>query len=388
MDLFQYFRDGQRANDDHALSQVKVQEGNLMVQLRAAQIRDADTERQAIKLYKPDDPSSLNLVADHLAKGGDFGGAMEVTAKKSQMDAQALARQTSMFKQTSEIMEHAGGILEGMKDPDSYATGLDQLRQRQIDPRKLGLTGNWEQDQKKIPQLLQGTLSIKEKLELKRMEENAAERQAELTRRQARDKETADFHKAEEARKVAWDKVREEEHAERTRQQRLSQQKSDAKLAMARQRLANPSHSMIAGTQSIVDADERFKDTPAGTRAAIANLLASKSAAAISQRLQEEDPTWTAEAFQDEIATQMDQGIKDGWLIPSKKEERFGGFIPDRVTPGGLDTSKMPRSGDKGPIQKTAQKGPPVGTVVTLKSGQKVKVTSVDKDGKIHGVPQ
>lgn len=371
MDLYKYYDEGRRAQDDHAQSQVQLQDSNAILQMRVQALRDAATQRTAISKYDPNNPGSLDLVAADLAKGGDFSGFMEVQKAKSTLTTQAINQRMLSLKADESTLEYGGRVISTMRDKDTYMAGLDQLKQLGINPQKLGLSGVWERDQPNMDKILQGTMTARERLELNHYVQQRDHQIAQENEQRARDEERARHDRAQEQKDLARTNLERDYRDWQRQQQIMRQAGTEDRIKMARQRLANPTKNMLnSALASIVD-DDRFANTPMPSKQAIANLVASRAASEIAKNLSDKNPDWTPQDYEDEVAHQLELGIKNGEIKMDGKEPRLGGIFGNRSTPGGINRQAKPKAGD----------------VVTAPNGQKVRIKSIDPDGTVHAEP-
>jgi len=360
-----------------------IEDNALILKSKMLGLEQHEVEKKAIQKFDPTDFSTIDLVVNDLAKGGDFKGVMEVLKQKSDMAAKTRESNSKQQELQMKEWEAAGGIMMTMTDPASYETGIMQMMTKGMNPTKYGLTMSWESDQAKLPRLAQGTINAAKQVDL-------ARQQQEADRRDARDKELITnesnrLNHEKEMERLAEKRIEVTEQANKDNadRQRLVREGAHDRFKASVQRLAKPTYDQRLDALALIDEDSRSKDAPLAMRQNWSRLLANRAARAVASRIDEENPDWLPENYSSEMQTQLDEMFKDGSATPYKRKPwslfKSGG-ITDPALKAAEGTIKQPPT--KQPQVKVIDpKTLKPGEFMSSPSGKKYKVIGKGSDG-------
>lgn len=374
----------QRQQEALVMDKQKVQENSLAIAARSADLQSQQAENEAIRQFDPANLDSLQRVAGTLAQSGNAKAAMNVMKEYSDIKAQQQLAQQRNMNGKLEQFKNAGGILSNMAmNPESYNKGLMSLSAMGVNPATLGLSGSYETDKGALPGMAKSTISAYQQMELQqraasedRMIQQEADKLEQQAKQNAMEEKRINLSEARGTREEA-------AAAERSKMDVLKQNKAEAQLKSKQLQLSRPLKAQAADVLDEISLDDRVKDAPEAMKKVLAARIASRTSAALAKRVDPDYPEaeYQPESYIDEAKRQLDLMEKSGEWKPYKSKifgKNEGGFSA-QVNQAQKDASGKPAAA---PAPKTLDpKSLPVGGLMPLASGKKVKIIGKDAKG-------
>ena len=303
----------------------RVQENAMTLQVKALGLQNEKVEAAAGALYNPNDPQSLDRVAQYLFQAGDFKAGMGVIKEKQDFTMKTMTNALKAQQLQGEQMDQIGGVISSMKSsPEAYSQGLIRLGSMGVNPSQYGLTGDVTQDAPRLDGISNSFIKAKDQAALieRKATEVIAQNRVDEAARHGKEMEQIDRTRAATAEsRAAVQASAEARHSETSKAAQAG--KTDL-LHLRVQSLSNPNKAQTSQTQTIIDNDPDIGTAtgmPDKQRQQIAALVAGKTGKAIAKRLTASNPDWEPSDFDDEANRQLQMLKQDKTVTAYKKPD-------------------------------------------------------------------
>lgn len=304
----------------------KIQENSMILQQNMQAQQQTRTMNQAMSLYDPANPSSLDLVAGYLAKNGGGKDAMAVMEEKQKMQNATVANQFKQVETFQKQYAEVGGIAAGIHDDTSYEQGKTMMRAMGVNPEALGITGGYEENKGKLEEIAQGSITASKQVDQARQAQATAasvQREKDLAAYQIGELQVKQQANQMRAQEIGG---REKAREEAAKRQVQLQNGATQKLNDSIQKIADSAPKHYGDALSLINADPDLanslheEDAKSGNPAkdqkkTIAKLAATRAMQAIAER-RKSDPSAVVDPadVNAEIESQLEKMKKDGTI--------------------------------------------------------------------------
>ncbi|MGH7747603.1 MAG: hypothetical protein ACREQ5_23015, partial [Candidatus Dormibacteria bacterium] len=193
---YEQVQESQRNRDQAILEQQQIINEGYKNQQDKVNLQQQRVEDQASSLYNPNNPQSLDQIAQYLGEHHDSRGQMAAINASSIAKSNAITAQLNSLKIHSAQMEEAGPILSSITDQNSYDRGMKQLSDIGLNLKQLGITGDPLVDIPNMPRLTLSTISLKERATMENQKLQRLAQQERMKTEEMRANQQADYQNA------------------------------------------------------------------------------------------------------------------------------------------------------------------------------------------------